>query len=180
MPEGTREASVLIATSYQALNRELAGSRETRIADCTVLILFAGFYIEATLNYIANKTGKSKEMASFLGRPYPGMQDKLGWFYNEFIARSKASTKKQLYDNGIEQKLRRKFPGFARLYRFRNDISHGKINASATSVATAKVLRRRAKNLVGLLYAIPSRKGYKVPRLITYRAAIASLKGRYP
>lgn len=48
MPEGSRQAALLIAISYQALNRALKAKDETLVSDCTVLTLFAGFYVEAT------------------------------------------------------------------------------------------------------------------------------------
>ena len=50
-------------------------------------------------------------MAKFLENPYPGMQDKLAWFYNEYIAKRKATNKKQLNKSGIKAKLRRRYPG---------------------------------------------------------------------
>ena len=175
MAEGSKQAAILIATSFQALNRAFEGRQETLISDCTVLILFAGFFIEATLNHIIDHIGQSRQMRAFLHKRYPGMQDKLAWFYNEFVGRIRAPTKKELFDQGIESKLGRRFPGFPELYRFRNDISHGEINVSATSLARARRLRQQAKDLVGELYLIAEGAGHKVPRLVTYKAAVASL-----
>jgi len=175
MAEGSRHAAILIATSYQALNRAVRGSSQTLFADCTVMVLFASLYVEATVNHIVEHIGKANQMTAFLNRPFPGMQDKIGWFYNEFVARSKAKTRKQMYDNGIEVKLRRKFPGFAQLYRFRNSISHGEIHPLAASLRTALHLRQRAKDLATDLYDIAADAGHPAPRLITYRQAIAAL-----
>lgn len=136
------------------------------------MILFAGFYIEATLNYLRDRTRKRASMRKFLRKRYPGMQDKLAWFYNEFIARAKAPTKEALYKRGIKSKLRRKFPGFAELHRFRNDISHGEVNRCAASLATAQRLRQNAKDLVAELYSYTARAGFEVPRIVTYQDAI--------
>src|SRR3972149_7536449 len=144
MPEGSKQAAILIATSFQAMNRAAQGRKDTLVSDATVMTLFAGFYTEAPLNYIADFTGNAPAMTDFLKKPYPGMQDKLAWFYNTYVARQKVPNRGQLYARGIEAKLRRKYPGFAELYKFRNDISHGQVNKCAASMPTAHRLRKRA------------------------------------
>ena len=174
MPEGSRDAAILIATSWQALNRVISGNKQTRLADCTVVVLFASFFIEANLNYIIEEMGLANDMRNFLVKKHPGIQDKLGWFYNRFIARSKASNRSQLYQNGIKRKLRRKFPGFASLYKFRNDISHGVINKTASSKRETLKLRSQAKDIVAELFAIAAKHGYSIDRVITYDDAIQS------
>jgi len=68
---------ILIAISWQALNRALSGDPRTRLCDCTVVILFAGFFVEANLNDIVQRLGRKRDMLAFLQRPYPGLQDKL-------------------------------------------------------------------------------------------------------
>lgn len=180
MSEGSDHAAILIATSYQALNRAIQGNQDTLITDCTVLILFAGFYVEATLNYIFEYTDKNIQAFPVNkkynhGKSNIGLKDKLAWFYNEFINETKASTWKELRERNINVKLAQMFSGFSELHRFRNDISHGRINECAKSLATAQMLRQQAKDLVNQLYAIMATKGYTVPRLITYKDAIASL-----
>jgi hypothetical protein len=175
MPEGSKHASILIATSWQALNRAIMGRKDTLICDCTIVILFASFFVESNLNYIIEEMNLKREMSNFLGKKYPGIQDKLGWYYNEFIAGHKANNLKQLYSNGIERKLRRKFPGFAKLYRFRNDLSHGVINRSASSLEEALELRNQAKRIVSNLFSIASENGYEIPRVVTYGEAIESM-----
>ena len=65
------------------------------------------------------------------------MQDKLAWFYNEFIEESKATTWNGIRNKNINAKLRATFPGFSELLEFRNDISHGRINESAMSLDNA-------------------------------------------
>ena len=172
MAEGSRQAALLIATSYQALNRALRSTRATRVSDCTVLILFAGFYLEATLNYLIEQTGQTRPMRKFFKPVHPGLHHKLAWIYNEHVALQKAPTREKLYNSGIDSKLRRRFPGFGPLHRFRNDISHGEINRSARSLARAMKLRRQAKSIVDELYAITSRAGHDIPRLKNYDDAI--------
>ncbi len=174
MPEGSRDAAILIATSWQALNRAITGDQNTLVSDCTVLILFAGFFVEANLNYIIEELNAKSRMTAFLKKRYPGLQDKLAWYYNDYVARARASNSKQLYDAGIERKLRRKFPGFAKLYRFRNDISHGVINRSAYSLEGALRLRNQAKSIVDSLCEIALREGHDIRREVTYWDAIAS------
>jgi hypothetical protein len=178
MSEGNDHAAILIATSYQALIRAVDGNPDTLLTDCTVLVLFAGFYVEATLNHIFQQSGKEAELRSFprskkylKGKDHPGMQDKLSWFYNEFIDQTRATNWHDIYANGIEAKLREKFPGFMELHAFRNDISHGEVNQSARDLDIAKQLRQQAKDLVSQLYRIILEKGYAVPRITTYRDA---------
>ena len=172
MPEGGRHAPVLIATSWQALNRALTEGPETRLCNCTVVVLFAGFYLEANLNHIAEQLHLEAQMKRLLNQKHPGLQDKLAWFYNEFVAPSKAANRTALFESGITGKLRRRFPGFARLYRFRNDLSHGVVNKSARSIAEAKRLREQAKQIASELFGILEKRGYEVRRDMTYYEAI--------
>jgi hypothetical protein len=146
MPEGSKDAAILIAISYQALSRQLSSQDpRTQKANCTVTLLFAGFYIEATLDYIVAEMNMKPQMMSFLnpsgsGNYYPGLQPKLAWLYNEFVATKKASSKSEFAQFDMYRKIRRKFPGFADLYRFRNDVSHGRINRLADSLQRTQKL----------------------------------------
>ncbi|MEN8173125.1 MAG: hypothetical protein ABFS03_09630 [Chloroflexota bacterium] len=175
MPEGTKDSSLLIATSWQALNRAISDNQETLICDCTIVVLFAGFFLESNLNYIIEKMKLESEMKDFLKKKYPGMQDKLYWYYNSFVARAKAKNREQLFSMNIKRKIRKKFPGFANLYRFRNDLSHGVINQSAISLTESLLLRNQAKEIVNELFRIASKNGYSVPRDVSYFEAINSL-----
>jgi hypothetical protein len=177
VPEGGRHAPVLIATSWQALNRAISEGPETALCNCTVVILSAGFYVEANLNHVTEQLSLTSEMKSFLERRYPGLQDKMAWFYNEFVARSRASSRQRLFKSGIERKIRRRFPGFAKLYRFRNDLAHGVINSSATSLEKTLELREQAKQIVAELFIILERRGLQVSRDTTYYDALAQAGG---
>ncbi len=172
MPEGGRHAPILIATSWQALNRAISEGQETLLCNCTVVILFAGFYVEANLNHIFEQLGLEGHMKGFLGKPYPGLQDKLAFFYNEFVARSKAVSLKELRLRGVNAKVRRRFKGFGKLYRFRNDLSHGVINSSAHTLREAQLLRSQAKDIASDLYLILRRRGHDVLTDTSYYDAI--------
>ena len=95
MSESTKEASMMIAISYQALKRVETGNRHTQIADRIVMIVFAGFFIEANLNYIIKALGKEKEVESLWGAN-SGLKNKLAWFYNAYVSPSEIKSKKDI------------------------------------------------------------------------------------
>ena len=172
MPEGSVDATILLATSWQALKRAKSGDERTMICNCTIVVVFAAFFIEANLNHIIEKMGKTTEMLQFLGNANSGLQHKLAWFYNRFVARPKAVSKRQMYKNGIDRKLRRRFPGFYEIYDFRNNISHGIIDRHTANLGDAKRLRVSAKAIVDELFQISEKAGYQIPRSVTYEVAI--------
>ena len=175
MPEAGQHAPILIATSWQALGRAVNEGPDALICNCTVVVLFAGFYVEANLNHIVQRLGMRSSLNAFTGgKKYPGLQDKLSWFYNEFVARVQSADLRTARRRGIARKVRRRFPGFAHLYRFRNDISHGVINKSGRSLAKAQRLRQQATETVAQLFAILERRGHPIPRTTTYWRAIRS------
>jgi hypothetical protein len=175
LPEAGRHAPILIATSWQALGRALHEGPDTRTCNCTVVVLFAGFYVEANLNHIIRVLRRRARLNAFMnGKTHPGLQDKLAWFYNDFIARTPATDLRAAKRLGVYRRLRRRFPGFAELYRFRNDISHGVINKNGRSLANAQRLRQQAKNLVNGLFSEVQHRGHRVSRTTTYFQAILS------
>ena len=174
MPEGSVDATILLATSWQALKRATNDGERTMVCNCTIVVVFAAFFIEANLNHILEEMGRGDEMFRFLGNRNAGLQHKLAWFYNCFVAKSPAATKREMYDNGIEKKLRRKFPGFDEIYNFRNNISHGVIDRDTANLDDAKRLRANAKTIVDNLFKISAKSGYDIPRSITYEVAITS------
>lgn len=179
MPEVSKESTILIATSFQALQRLKTENNDTEICDCTITILFAAFYIEANLNYILFRINAWVKMKTFLRmngkHQHPGLQDKLLWFYNEFIARKKASNKSDFNKMGFYKKIRRKFPGFSDIYKFRNNISHGSINLNLTKFDKANDLRNKAKDIVDNLFSVMEIAGYKIPREKTYTKVISKI-----
>lgn len=175
MPEAGRHAPILIATSWQALGRAVNEGPDTLICNCTVVVLFAGFYVEANLNHIVDRLRLRGRLTAFAnGKRHAGLQDKLAWFYNDFVARTAAPDLRTAKRHGIYRKIRRRFPGFAQLYRFRNDISHGVINKSGRSLARAQRLRGQAKGIVSDLFAVLERRGHRIRRRTTYFRAIRS------
>ena len=156
-----------------SLNRALAEGPETRICNCTVVVLFAGFYVEANLNQIVYRLGRKASLTKFAGgKKHPGLQDKLGWFYNEFVTKAPAPDLKVARGRGIYREIRRRSPGFAQLYRFRNDISHGVINDGARSLAHTQRVRQQAKTVVAELFDILDARGHRLRRGVTYHRAI--------
>ena len=173
MPEATEDATILIAKSWQALSRARNGDERTMICNCTVVIIFAGFYIESNLNHMIEKMNKKEELKQFFDKKsHPGFQDKLGWFYNRYIDTPKAINKEQLYSRGINEKLKLRFQGFDIIYKFRNNIAHGIIDKSSANLKTAENLRIQAKSIVDDLYNIASQAGFEISRSITYELAI--------
>ncbi len=174
MPELDENATFLIATSWQALNRATDGDEKTLECNCTIVILFAYFFIEANLTQIIKKMGRYQDMTNFLGNKnkYPGLFLKLGWFYNEFISSKKAKTKSAFFDKTFELKLDQEFSGFSKLHDFRNGVAHGVIKRSLTNLDTAIELRINAKKIVDKLFQISKSEGFDIPRLVTYEMSL--------
>ena len=173
MPEVSKDAKVLIDISWQALGRAKMGNESNKILDCTVALVFAGFFIEANLNQIIEVLGKRQEMIAFLNNNHPGLQDKLAWFYKSYIAELKFGSKKDEMKD-LYGKLRVKFPGFEEIYKFRNDISHGNIDSSVANLVNTEKLRVRAKSIVDELFSIAEQStGQTIPRTVTHDDAIS-------
>jgi hypothetical protein len=179
MPEASSDATILIAVSWQALDRAIQNNKETEVCDSTVVILFAAFFIEANLNYIVDELGKHEELLDFLygkkrkGEKHPGLQDKLSWFYNFFIEDSPVLTRDRTYNNNIKEKLRERFPGFGEIYEFRNKISHGKVEKTVDNRKDAVRLRQQAKDIVNELFGLVATKtGHNISRDMTYKNVI--------
>jgi hypothetical protein len=183
MPEGTSDASILIATSFQALNRVIQDNPETIVCDSTVVILFAAFFIEANLNYITDELELKGEMLDYLygkkphGKKHPGLQLKLKWFYSKFIDPSFSDKEIKVPKREVVKNLETTFPGFEKIHEFRNKISHGEIVLSLANREDAEKMRRQAKSIVDKLYdSVAAKTEIKIPRGVTYKNAIASLK----
>lgn len=188
MPEVSDNAAIFIATSFQAFKRAEMGDKLTAISNCAVALVFAGFYLEENLDVIISKLKKYDELRTFFGykkdRPI-AMLFKLAWFYNCYVAKSKASKdillkKSKTGKYLILKKLDKKFPGFNKLYHFRNDIAHGKINSLANFEDT-EILRQQAKNIAAELLEIANRYINKpITRTITYMEAVSNFSKNYP
>jgi len=169
MPEVTADATLLIATSWQALGRIETGDERTMITNCTVVIVFAGFFIEANLNHIIDVMGKAADVNEFAGTTHPGLGAKLAWFYDAHIATEKASDKDQAY-----AAVREQFPEFEEIQEFRNKVSHGEVDRATANVEDAKRLRAAAKGIVDRLILAVNEAGCHIEKGTTYNMAIAS------
>jgi hypothetical protein len=172
MPEASNEAAILIATSFQALNRARDSDETTEICESIIIVVFACFFIEANLNYIIDKMNCREEMKKFNPKKDPGLADKIGWFYDRYCDNSSASSVSGLRDESFKNKLEQKFPGFASIREFRNDIAHGRIPQPKPNLQSAETLRQQAKDIVDELFKIAQQNNAKIPRLTTYEQAI--------
>jgi hypothetical protein len=166
MPEVTPDASLIIAISWQALVRAETRDEQTRISNCTVVIVFAAFFIEATLNHFIEKARGKEDMSEPPGE-HDGLQKKLGWVYNSFLADEPITDMRLL-----AAKLEEEFPGFEAIRRFRNGVSHGRIDRSATTLENAKGLRTQAKAIVDRLLHIARDNDLAIDRAVDYQRAI--------
>jgi hypothetical protein len=166
MPEVTPDATLIIATSWQALGRAETGDQRATICNCAVIIVFAAFYIEANLNHFIEKA------ASIEGLPpapdeYAGLQKKLGWLYNSFIAKEPIAEVHEL-----ESKLEEEFPGFQAIRNFRNRVSHGYIDRSTATLEVARQLRKAAKAIVKRIIEVGRERGLTIEAGVEYEMAI--------
>ena len=181
--EVSDDAMILISISYQALNRIKYTGRAIQLINRTitcdelVIVVFLGFYLEASLTEIINKMGETKMMNKFFrSKRYLGLKDKFAWFYNEHIATSKGevkvANKEHLFINddsgkNIMGKLDDEFPGFKKISDFRNDIAHGDLSEAIKRIKTeyndtndVNLLRTQAKEIVDALITISREAGY--------------------
>jgi hypothetical protein len=169
MPEVSPDATLIIATSWQALKRAEDGDRRASICNCTIIIVFAAFFIEANLNHLiekaAGKTGISPPPDEL-----DGLQRKLAWVYNSFIADAPITDPVQL-----SKELEAQFPGFQTIRSFRNGVSHGVIDRTVATLPKARELRIAAKAIVDRLLSIAQEEGVNIERGIEYKMVINSI-----
>jgi len=175
MAEVNADAMTLITISWRALNRakhhynqgELGGI----LCDSTIMILFASIFIEANLNYIIDALGFNDRIRVTLG-PNAGLQLKLSWIYNEFIAGKKVMTWNKSSKKDTEIKLYEEFPGYREIHSFRNEISHGYIDPSVANLEKAEIIRQQAKSIVDQIFTAIKKNGFEIPRITTYNDVI--------
>lgn len=172
MAEVSPDATLIIATSWQALKRAEVGDERTNICNCTVILVFAAFYIEANLNhFIDNARGKKCKITP--PGEFAGLQRKLAWVYNSFIVREPITDKSQLI-----LKLEEEFPGFNAIQEFRNNVSHGIVDRSIATLSKAKELRIAAKAIVNHLLIIAEENNIEIQRSVEYEVAISTIDAR--
>ncbi|MBI3152818.1 MAG: hypothetical protein HYZ21_11835 [Chloroflexi bacterium] len=168
MAEVTQDATLIIATSWQALRRAESGDERTEICNCTVIIVFAAFFIEANLNHLIDKA-RAKPGVTHAPNDHDGLQPKLAWVYNTFVAGEAVTNPDQL-----KVRLEEEFPGFQAIREFRNNVSHGIVDRTMAKLAAAKELRIAAKAIVDRLVTIAKDNGIELERGIEYEMAISS------
>ena len=143
--------------------------------NCTVVLVFAAFYIEANLTHIIDEMNDIEKMRDFFHpTQFPGLKNKLSWFYNKFVEEGKATSKRELYADGFRKNLLERFPGFEEIHRFRNDVAHGVIDKSLANLDDTKRLRGQAIDIVRDLFDIAAIAGHEIQRVVTYSMAISS------
>ncbi len=131
MPEATKDAMLLITTSYQALKRthtQEPAIVSTTAVDCISIIVFMGFYIEASLNYAIDTMGKRENLKEFVGEDDNniGLGKSIAWSYNEFIAKPEIKVQTiQDFTDAMHKEKNDYFDGIKGIKEFRNNIAHG-------------------------------------------------------
>jgi hypothetical protein len=68
------------------------------------VVLFAGFYVEANLNHIVRALKLRNQFKVFMDHNrHPGLQDKLAWFYNDFVSPHAAPDLQSARKQGINR-----------------------------------------------------------------------------
>jgi len=167
--EVNKDAMWLITVSWQALKRaegeEVEKDEVGRICDSTVILAFAGFYVEATLSHIIEALGEYENMIEFLDIhtttfPTPTLFNRFQWFYNKYISSAPVSKKSQLPARGEMMRLLDvEFPGIMTLLEFRNSVAHGTMHKVVLDLGQTLNLRKKAKEIASKLRETASAKG---------------------
>jgi hypothetical protein len=169
MPEINKDATLLLATSWQALGRAELGDQRALICNCTVIIVFAAFYLESNITHIIEEMDEYDDLIEFAGNDLPGLGVKFAYLYKRLMLKDIEITKKKIYKEiGME------FPEAVELYDFRNKVAHGEIDRSLATLEDAKRLRQAAKEIVAKFLEIAKKAGYQIERGTTYEFAISS------
>jgi hypothetical protein len=182
--EVSDNAAIFITTSYQAIERAKLGiPPNSETINLMVSLVFLGFYLEENLDVIINRLNKSNELMEFFGgKKEYGLKYKFGWFYNSYIISTSIKLKKsnKSFMDGLLNNLEARFPGFEKIYTFRNPVSHGKIEHSLT-IPDVYALRERAKIITDELLEIVYRKeGIVIEKSISYMDAFIDFERTHP
>jgi hypothetical protein len=170
MAEVSPDATLIIATSWQALKRAEDGDERTSMCNCTIIIVFAAFFIEANLNHFIDKA-RGMQGISAPPNDFDGLQSKIAWVYNSFVAREPITDPSQL-----RLRLEAEFPGINAIREFRNNVSHGIIDRSVATLSKAKELRIAAKAIVDRLLSIAEEHKIEIQRGVEYEVAINTIE----
>ena len=181
MPEVSNNAAIFIAQSWQAQKRAEYYERDLRYCNSIVCLIFACFYLEETLNVIKEQDGNKKNHLDFLDNiKNPGLFQKMCWFYNSYISEIPVEKYKQFVGKDFHKimgLLNDEFENFDKLYNFRNNLSHGKINNNiAKNFGLVLELRQSAKDIVENLL---SKANLQHIRNVKYKTAVNKLVREY-
>ena len=185
MAEVSDNAAIFIATSFQAMERAKFGIPPDSVTvNLMIALVFLGFYLEENLDVIITRVNKDDELREFFdvkkGKKKFGLLNKFGWFYNSYIAPSKLEKSSKLFIKDLENNLEARFPGFEKIYTFRNLVSHGKIQHSL-SITDISPLREREKAITcELLEIVNQKEGVVIEKNINYKDAFINFDKTHP
>jgi hypothetical protein len=181
MAEVSDNAAIFIATSFQAIERAKFGiPLNSETVNLMVSLVFLGFYLEENLDVIIDRLNKRHELKELFGNRESGLKNKFVWFYNSYIALDKLKKFNKLSMDDLLKNLEARFPGFEKIYAFRNPVSHGKIKHSL-SISEVNALRERAKAITSeLLEIIDKKEGVVIEKNIDYMDAFINFEKTHP
>jgi hypothetical protein len=181
MAEVSDNAAIFITTSFQAIERAKFGfPPNSETVNLMVSLVFLGFYIEENLDVIIDKLNKRNGLKELFGKREYGLKYKFGWFYNSYIAPVKLKKSNKLFMDDLLKNLEARFPGFEKIYTFRNPVSHGKIKHSLT-ISDVYELRERAKVITSeLLEIVNQKEGVVIEKNIDYKNAVVNFEMTHP
>jgi len=185
MAEVSDNAAIFIATSFQAMERAEFGIPPNSVTvNLMISLVFLGFYLEENLDVIITRLNKDRELREFFkdkkGKKKFGLLNKFGWFYNAYITPSKLEKTSKFFMDKLVKNLEVMFPGFEKIYNFRNPVSHGKIQHSL-SIPDVYALRVRAKAITSeLLEIVNQKEGIVIEKNINYKDALINFDRTHP
>jgi hypothetical protein len=185
MAEVSDNAAIFIATSFQAMEQAKFGiPRDSVTVNLMIALVFLGFYLEENLDVIITRVNRDGELREFFndkkGKKNFGLLNKFGWFYNSYIAPSKLEKSSNLFMDDLVTNLEARFPGFEKIYTFRNPVSHGKIQHSL-SIPDVYTLRERAKAITSeLLEIVNHKEEVLIEKNINYKDAFINFDKTHP
>lgn len=185
MAEASDNAAIFIATSFQAMERAKFGIPPDSVTvNLMIALVFLSFYLEENLDVIIARLNRDEELRDFFndkkGKRKFGLLNKFGWFYNSYIAPSKLQKSSELFMENLVKYLDARFPGFEKIYTFRNPVSHGKIEHSL-SIPDVYALRERAKAITSeLLEIVYQKEGIVIEKNINYKDAFMNFDKTHP
>ncbi len=185
MAEVSDNAAIFIATSFQAMERAKFGIPPDSVTvNLMIALVFLGFYLEENLDVIITRLNRNDELREFYndkkGKKKFGLLSKFVWFYNSYIATSKLEKSSNSFMDDLVINLEVRFPGFEKIYTFRNPVSHGKIKHSL-SIPDVYSFRESAKAITSdLLEIVNQKEGVLIEKNINYKDVFINFDKTHP